>query len=510
MSLRGLKIVTGKEMAKTESLAFKEGCDEKEFMLNAGLKVAKGVEQFLSKNKGTKHVFLLAGKGNNAGDGYVALKYLLEKGISVRAFQLFDFDDCSKLCSFHGKEFMKMGGNIQFLDSVYDLIFEKEGVILDGVLGTGFSGELKSPIFEVVEKANASKLPILSIDCPSGLDTNTGKVESIAMKAKQTFFLGLPKIGFFISDGYNYVGELRHGDFGLPQKFIEKAEGVAYLIDDKKLKDTLPEVKRVRHKYQAGYVIGIAGSKGMGGAAKLSSLAALRSGAGMVRLFYPEDAEEEMENAPMELIREKRDRNKVLEAQEKAKAFFIGPGLGRSDDTASFLKEILPKINKPCVLDADALFFLSEHLDIQLPEKCIITPHIQEMMRLLKIQDADPFTFHRHVQEFSEKHQLITVLKGAPNFIFCPGDLPLVMYRGDPGMATAGTGDVLTGIIAALLAQGLDSYHAAILGSFLHALAGEKSARTKTSYSLIASDLLLSLPSAFKAILQGLPSLEII
>ncbi len=481
------KIVTGKEMARVESLAYQDGYKEEEFMEKAGFQVFEAVKKFCIKK-----VWVLCGKGNNAGDGFVVAKYLLENNFSVVVLQLFDFDACSKLCALHGKDFVEKGGKI--VHSLEDVLFEKESIIVDALLGTGFSGILKDPFFKVIEKANASNLPIVSIDCPSGLDTNTGIVQTISIKATQTVFLGLAKIGFFVNDGYNFVGKLSYGDFGLPQKYSDQAQVFANLIDERRLKEMLPQVPRKRHKYQAGYVLSVAGSKGMEGAAFLSSFAALRSGAGIVRLFYPEGIEEE---APLELICETRTLSRVLEEQKKAKAFLIGPGLGRSEETTCFLKELFPQIEIPCVIDADALFFLSTHLD-KIPQKSILTPHVGEMMRLLNIQDKDPFSFHQKVQEFAEKYHVTILLKGAPNFIFHPQNPPLVIPKGDPGMATAGAGDVLTGVIAAFLAEGLEPERAAILGCYLHGLAGEIAADEKTSYSLIASDVIEHLPLAFK------------
>ena len=308
----------------------------------------------------------------------------------------------------------------------------------------------------------------------------------------------MPKIGFFIGKGWDHIGELIYADFGLPKTVIAEAQAEAYLIDEEMLSTFLPPIKRSRHKYEAGYVLSIAGSFGMTGAAILSSFAALCSGAGIVRLFYPQGLEGTMVKAPLELLTESWnfDLKRVLEEAHRAKSFLIGPGLGRTPEVQKMLANLLSQITLPCVLDADALYFLSENPQQKLPEATIFTPHHKEMERLLHTEVS--FTA---CQCFVNEKKVTLVLKGAPTVIFHPQRKPLIIPRGDPGMATAGTGDVLTGILASLLAQGLDTYKAAALGVYLHALAGEIAALEKTSYCLIASDLSSTFPTPSLSVL---------
>jgi len=499
-SLAGLKVVTAKEMARVEALAYQAGYKEIDFMKAAGEKVGMIVERYLSKHKKSS-VTLLIGKGNNGGDGFVAGLYLLEKGFSVTAYHLFGLDESSPLCKLFGEIYLKTGAPLHYAKSAADISFEQETVIIDALLGTGFKGELKSPLLELVQKANVSKNPLFSIDIPSGLDAGSGIVKNSAVKALETVFLGLPKMGFFINDGFNHVGKLGYGDFGLPQEFSSQAEFYGNLIDESKIAEVMPEVKRTRHKYEAGYVLGFGGSKGMTGALKLSGLGALRTGAGIVKLFYPPDAE--MENSHSELICNPWNYENLEEEKKRARALFVGPGMGRSERTFEFLKKELPQIDKPCVIDADGLFFLSKFPQTELPKETIITPHMQEMARLIPDAPKEPLLFHRSVMEYAKRKNVTVVLKGAPTFVFSPGVLPLIIPRGDPGMATAGTGDVLTGMIAALLSGGLSTYHAAIVGVYIHALAGEKASRAKTSYGVIASDLIEKIPSVLKQIIKS-------
>jgi len=393
-SLYGIKVVSGKEMARIEKEAIQKGADERAFMQKAGEGVFKRVLHFLQKNPHTKTVTLLVGKGNNGGDAYVSGLYLLEKNIPVQAYHVAEFSESSNLCQENGKKFLEKGGKITFLENMKDLVFEKNTLIVDGLLGTGFKGDLKEDLLHIIEKIDQSALQVFSIDIPSGLDGSTGKVSTSAISAYETIFLGLAKIGFFIEDGYNHIGKLSRVNFGLSEEYIFQAKEEAYLIDEEFLQKVLPPLKRVRHKYQAGYVLGASGSKGMMGAVKLGGLAALRSGCGIVRLFYPEDAEEDMENAPLELISEKWDEKRFLEELKRAKAVFVGPGMGKSLEKEKVFRFVISHVDKPLVIDADGLYFLSKNLNLKLPKYTIITPHHQEMQRLLgeeKIKDIRLF-----------------------------------------------------------------------------------------------------------------------
>ncbi|HEY5260267.1 MAG TPA: NAD(P)H-hydrate dehydratase, partial [Rhabdochlamydiaceae bacterium] len=335
---------------------------------------------------------------------------------------------------------------------------------------------------------NKSDLPILALDIPSGLNGTTGEVESVAIDAVGTIFLGLPKIGFFLEKGWDHVGDLAGVDFGLPEKFMEEVKEEALLLDPTSLH--LPPMNRSRYKYQAGYVLGIAGSPQMPGAAALAAAGVLRSGAGIVRLFSMPDTPTDQLLA--EVIHEEYDLKRIKEESKRAAAYFVGPGLGRTAATEKLLKQLLASLRLPTVLDADALYFLAKNPSTKLPKQSILTPHHGEMEKLLKKKPT-----LKTCQAYVEKHKATLVLKGAPSIVFHPGKKPLVIAHGDPGMATAGSGDVLTGILAGLLAQKMTPDEAAALGVYLHARAGEIAGLNLTSYCMIASDILKYLPQAF-------------
>lgn len=374
-------------------------------------------------------------------------------------------------------------------------------LILDGLFGTGFKGFVASPYDQIIRDANHSEAALLAIDIPSGLDGTTGEVQGTAIRATETVFLGLPKLGFFLREGWNHVGTLYPIDFGLPSSIVHETISDMDLIQPEYIKNQLPPIVRNRYKYQRGYVVGLAGSLTMPGAPLLACLAAYRGGCGMVRLLYPKEMESQLSNSTYELIKQPyhcNDPNEVITALEKGNALFIGPGLGRTNEVEQLLADVIPKLTKPTVLDADALYFLSQN-QCQLPKQCILTPHLGEMQRLLGL--TGPLVVDQTLidlcRDYSDKHEVTLVLKGAPTFIFQPGTSIRVSPSGDPGMATAGSGDVLTGLIASLLAQGMGCSDAAAAGVYLHGVAGEIAALKYTSRSVIASDLIHNLPEAY-------------
>lgn len=493
-----MKVVTSKEMARLEKLAFDRGESGEAFMERVGLEIASMIPQFYSS---THPMILLCGRGNNAGDAYVAGRFLLQRGYNVEALQLFPLESCSELCKKNAKAFQECGGEIVF----HNYKFPKNGVLLDGILGTGFKGKLEEHLADAIERANSSGNPIFAIDIPSGLDGNTGEVQNVAIKAEATFFLGVAKTGFFLEDGPRYTGRLYPISFGMENDIAQLGLASFWMLDENEVVQFLPKMVRTQHKYQKGYVVGLTGSHGMPGAAILSSEAAMRGGAGIVRILVPSGMENETANLPPELLRyfyQNNEWKKLTTFMNEATSAYLGPGIGRESTTKKLVKELLTAIQKPCVIDADALNIIAEDHSIRIPKGAILTPHHGEMARLLQSPREDKLTdaLIAKCQEFSEKHEAILVLKGMPTLIFSPGTTPYLSAKGDPGMATAGCGDVLTGIIAAFLSQKLSPLHAASIGVVLHGIAGEIASAKATSYSLIARDIIEAIPGAFKSI----------
>ena len=496
-----MKIVTPEQMNDLEQQAYRGGASEQDFMEEAGSGVGLVVHEYAERFGLEHQVVLLCGKGNNAGDAYVAGIHLIHLDYHVHAYQLFPLKECSKLCQDNAARFLNEGGLLTEIGYDEEIPFPLDGIIIDGIFGTGFHGKVEEPIAACIQAANEAGLPIISVDIPSGLNGETGSIEGAVIRAAETAFLGLPKLGFFLNQGWNAVGTLRFVDFGLGEDYIEELVAPLEMLDDFLMLPFLPPIKRNRHKYEAGYVIGVAGSEAMPGAALLSSMAALKGGAGIVRLMYPQGMETQLAASPYEVIKTPFNPLKpdeILNHMKKASSAFIGPGLGKQPSIKNLLAKILPKIEIPCVLDADALNIFAEH-KMSLPERTVMTPHLGEMHRLLHLEEHHPLDLHflELCQRYAESQNVTLVLKGAPTFIFQLNQPIYVSPVGDPGLATAGSGDVLTGLIAALLAQGLAPHQAACLGVYIHGVAGEQAGLELTSYCIVASDLFDFFPTAF-------------
>ena len=503
-----MKVVAAKEMGRIEALAYEAGALETTFMAAAGKGVAEHAHKFVAENRVEWSVLLLCGKGNNAGDAYVAGCELIHRGYQVRALQLGALEQASPLCQENAALFAAKGGECVAVATPEQLTFFSEGIILDGIFGTGFHGSVSGLFAAAITKANATGLPILAIDIPSGVDGNTGAVVSLAIQASVTVYLGMPKTGLFIGEGWSYVGAPRFVDFGLDASFIQQAKADLLLLQHRQAALLLPKLARSRHKYQAGYVVGLAGSLQMPGAAILSGLAALRGGAGIVRMLY--SALTPRPPFPAEVLAQPYSSSEdVLKAMNQAAAVFIGPGLGSTKEAFSLLERVLRTLQKPCVIDADGLNLLAQSCGWALPEHTILTPHIGEMRRLLHLEKEETpkgMDWLTACQLYACSRRVTLVVKGSPSYIFDPSgkDPATVVARGDPGMATAGCGDVLTGLLAALLAQGMHPTEAACLGVYLHALAGEAAGAARTSYSMVASDVTEHLTEAFGQLMRCL------
>jgi ADP-dependent NAD(P)H-hydrate dehydratase / NAD(P)H-hydrate epimerase len=472
-----MKVVTPLEMQKIESASIANGYSAAHFMDKAAIGIVAVVESFIDKNFLPKQVLLLAGNGHNGGDAYTVGSLLLTRGFSVEAFSPTSITKNAPLCLERFQQFIQDGGKL-----VSTLENYKTSVIVDGLLGTGFQGEVAPEFVSAIAWANDTRVPILSIDIPSGLCGFTGVVSPIAIRATITMFLALPKVGFFIGQGPDYIGHLVPIDFGLPSSFIDGAIGNACLIEQKDVE--LPPIVRSRHKYQAGYVLGLAGSFSMQGAAVLSTAAALRSGSGIVRLFSDVAI-----NLLPEIIYQKYDIVTFEQEAKRACAYFVGPGLGKDTAAHSQVESFLSKSS--VVFDADALYFLAKNPQWKIPPNSILTPHKGELIFLLgKEPDLES------VQIYADLQQVTVIWKGFPTIIFHPQELPSIVMGGDGGMATAGSGDVLTGMVASFLAQRLSAKKAAIAAVYFHALAGSLAAKELSSYCLIASSILDYLPQA--------------
>ena len=393
------KIVTIAEMRKIEEKAIAAGTTQETLMDKAGEKIAHFITSFIEKNKLPKKAFLLAGKGNNGGDGYTAANLLLKQGFAIQAYQVLE-PESSSLCHKKRAEFLSLSGKM-----TEEL--PKDGVIIDAIFGIGFEGKVSGKTAEIIEKVNCLKVIRIAIDTPSGLNANTGEAQGPVIFAHHTLTIEFPKVGFFIHDGYNHIGKLHFLPIGLSADHI--ATELQYL-EEKDVFPLLPKIKRNRHKYERGHVVGLAGSHGMAGAAMMASFAAMKAGAGIVHLLVPENLLQEVAGAPWEIVRvpfQENDLSKVREWMLRAKACFIGPGLGITKSAEHLLKSLWEDFKHKSILDADCLHYLAKSQKTFGPlPGSILTPHLGEMKRLLgdvKTECTSP-TFLRSCQHFVEEN----------------------------------------------------------------------------------------------------------
>jgi NAD(P)H-hydrate epimerase len=498
-----VKVVTPRQMADAEKQAYQAGYSEEAFMEQAGAGIAETTDGLISQLHLDHQVLLLCGKGNNGGDAYVAGRYLLELGYKVAALQVSSENELSPLCKLNRTRFLDHYG--VELKTLSEETIQPFDLIIDGLFGTGFRGKIEAPYDQIIAFVNQSKIPIVAVDIPSGLNGESGQVEGEAIKAYLTVYLGGAKWGFFLNQGWNTVGVLQQVDFGLPEHLLESQ---TELLQINELSTLLPHPQRTRHKYQRGYVVGLSGSPTMPGASLLSSLAALRGGAGIVRLLHPAGMEALLSNSPYELIKspyQPHEKEAVIDQLNAAGAVYLGPGIGTTDEMKELIRSVLPRIQVKCVLDADALNIVAQTKEVVFPKECVITPHHGEMGRLLGSKGPQELTkqFIDDVQAYSTQRQVIVVLKGAPTLLFHPNGEVRISPYGNAGMATAGSGDVLTGVIAALASQGLPVWEAAQIGVVLHGLAGDIASVEFSEDCLIASDIIHALPEAFQTLRRG-------
>ena len=518
-----MQILLAEEMRALDRAAEEEiGIPGLVLMENAGRAVADAAEKLL----GTcchKKVLIFAGKGNNGGDGSGAGRWLHNRGSEVTLVLACTAEELSGSAADELQYYIACGATVlEVTDADDNLRFAEienlalhADLLIDALLGTGFSGKMR-PLFirlcgcinRVKEKNLACK--VLAVDIPTGVNADTGEADGSAVQADVTVTMALPKLGLYLYPGAELAGTVQVADIGMPSSLLKEAEGNRTLITKELVKTMLPDRPKNAHKGNAGRVTVAAGSYGYVGAAALSSFAAVKGGAGLVTLLTPENTREVLAIKLTEVMVKglpvSEDRlvteealEVVSEALDKADVLAIGPGFGLSEETGSLIREILVTTAVPCVIDADAITALKDHTELlshMLAEK-VLTPHPGEMARITGIRISEIEKNRVEVARlYAEKWQAVIVLKGVPTVIALPDGTVYLNTTGTPAMATGGSGDVLTGLIAALIGQGLTVADAAVAGVYLHGLAGELAA--KGSIGIAATELLQMLPEARK------------
>lgn len=426
---------------------------------------------------------VLAGRGNNAGDGYLVAALAQRAGWRVKILAVGAADALAGDAALARDEAIAAGIAIQPWSECAAL----EGVVVDALLGTGLSGAVREPYAQVIRLLNASGLPVLAIDIPSGLCADTGRVLGVAVRADLTMtFIGL-KLGLFTADAPNQVGELMFDDLQADPVLVAATPRVAERMAVGSLQRLAPRL-HTAHKGMFGHLLVVGGDRGLGGASLLSAESALRGGAGLVSLATrPEHVPASLARLPEVMCAGVSSANQLLGLAEKADVLVVGPGLGQAAWGCSLLSAVAG-LAVPQVWDADALNLLASE-QVRLPAGCVITPHPGEAARLLAIPTAEVQADRpRAALGLARKFNAVVLLKGAGSLVAAADGRLALCDRGHPVMAGAGLGDVLAGLIGALMAQGMDGFAATSLAVWLHAGAGESLARQ--GRGLAASDLI--------------------
>jgi NAD(P)H-hydrate epimerase len=519
-----MKAVTPQQMQEIDARAMKKHrIPGLVLMENAGKAVAQAAAEMagaaLPGDKAT--VCLVCGPGNNGGDGLAAARHLSDQGFAAEVFLLGAAAKLKGDVRTQAAKLKASGIRIQEMASPKGLnalkrALENSCLAVDAIFGTGFKGAPDKFCSQVIEMLNQSGLPILSVDIPSGVEGRTGACSGAGIRAAATVTMGLVKTGLLFYPGKALAGKVSLADIGLPQAAIDEAKEAVEVAEECLVKALLPRRAPDAHKGSCGTVLVLSGSIGMTGAAALTALSALKAGAGMVYLGIPESLNDIMESKLTEVITkplpETRTRtlsvagfDKIRNLMAKADVLAIGPGLSAHPETAELVGLVLSQATMPGVIDADALNAAAAKPETlyDIKTSLILTPHYGEMSRLLRrdisIVKSDPMAA---VQEAAQKFCQTVVLKGAPSVIAQPKGPLWINATGNAGMATAGSGDVLAGILAGLLAQGLKTWEAARLGVYLHGLAGDLAAEDKTQYAMLAGDILENIPRAFSRLLE--------
>ncbi|MGB9627278.1 MAG: NAD(P)H-hydrate dehydratase [Thermodesulfobacteriota bacterium] len=486
-------------------------------MENAGRGAAEVISKTFPDIQHRK-VAVISGKGNNGGDGFVIARHLMNQGATVKVFLLTDPRALRGDAEINYQILYRMKGDLLPVPSSKDYQkikkeLEKFDLLVDGIFGTGLDAEVTGYYREVIDHLNTLQKPIVAIDIPSGLNANTGKPFGTAIRATLTITFGLPKIGLLISPGLDYVGEVKVIDIGIPKRLIDEEKIQTYLLEGDEIRSWASTRRRPEtHKGDYGHLLVLAGSVGKTGAAAMACEAALRMGAGLVTLAIPKSLNPIMEMKLTEVMTEPlpetqkqtlslRAYSSILRLCENKSAVVIGPGIGTFKETQALILKLVRSLEIPMIIDADGITALSTQPKIfpLTNRNLVLTPHPGEMARLIrstpKEVQGDRIGVSRN---FAQSNHLYLVLKGHRSLIATPkGDI-FINPSGNPGMASGGTGDVLTGMIGGLVCQGLDILTSLKIAVYLHGLAGDEVAREIGEKSLVATDLLRKIPTLLK------------
>jgi ADP-dependent NAD(P)H-hydrate dehydratase / NAD(P)H-hydrate epimerase len=517
-----MKIVTAAQMQSLDRRAIAEAhIPGLTLMERAGTGLVTAMEQTYG-SLANKRVTILCGKGNNGGDGFVVARLLRRKRARPSVFLLAHPKDLQDDARRMYRRFVAATGaaSVQANPNVDQIRrqLQSADLAVDALFGTGLSSPISGmykAVIDLLNEISAEKeYPVVAVDLPSGIHADTGGVLGSAVRASLTVTLGLPKRGLYLGSGIDHAGQVTIWDIGIPRAYTDALESSISLMVPEDIRRLIPRRLPSAHKGTYGHAGIIAGSIGKSGAAAMAATAALRVGTGLVTVATPSSVNRVLEAKLLEAMTipmpETEARTLASSGLEQLVSFAntrsavaIGPGLTTHPDTTILIHALLRRMEKPFVVDADGLNAVSEKtLVLDTCKTCpILTPHPGEMARLDKttVQSVNGDRIGTATR-FAEKHGVILVLKGARTIVARPDGHMAICPTGNSGMATAGTGDALTGIIVGLLAQQLNPWDAACVGTYLHGLAGDLAASEFGQAGMLAGDLIARIPFALKQI----------
>lgn len=491
-------LVNGTEMKQYDAFTIQKiGIPSMVLMERAALSV---MEELKNQEFSLKKVLVVCGAGNNGGDGLAIARMLLLKGLCVEVV----FAGEEEKATNEVKIQLQILRNYGFI--IENNIKGREyTTIIDSLFGIGISRDIKGIYAHVIEKINDLSGRVLSVDIPSGISADTGKIMGVAVKADTTVSFAYKKLGTSLYPGAEFSGNVIVKDIGISERGFQGSPPFVYTYDSSDLIE-MPKRSNYSNKGTYGKVLMIAGTYNMGGAAYLSGKSAYVTGAGLIRIYTPSENREILQTLLPEAVLTTYDKDNVNmeeleEAVKWADVVGIGPGLGTGEASAEILKKVVAFSKVPMVIDADGINIIAKNKELikNHGQPIIMTPHLGEMSRLIRKEIsyiADHIMEETH--KFAKENGVICVLKDTRTAVSDGSESIYINESGNNGMSTGGSGDVLTGIITALLAQGLKEIKAASLGVYIHGLAGDCAARKKGYYSLMASDIINGITDVLK------------
>jgi hydroxyethylthiazole kinase-like uncharacterized protein yjeF len=517
-----MKVVTPRQMVFIDKTAIeKYGIPGVVLMENAAAAVTDEAVKMLGEPRG-KNVLIVAGKGNNGGDGFAVARHLFNRGAEVSVYVIPSMKEAAGDALTNLKIILNLGIKTYEIPENGDTDHFKKltahsDLVVDALFGTGLKGPVTGIAADIIAIINSIAKKVLSVDIPSGVDGETGACEGEAINADCTVTFCLPKIGLLIPPGCEKAGRLRVADISIPESAVNEAGISVETIEKDSVRQLLPARKKQSHKGDYGKALIISGSVGMTGSGCLAASAALKSGAGLVYLSVPSSlAAIYGSSVPEPVLLPMEDNGSGYMAENATDILddilsgkdiiAAGPGLSTRTGSRKLIRKLLETAEQPLVLDADALNIIAEDKSIlrSIRNMAAVTPHPGEMARLAGVS-AEQVQKNRLsvARQFAAEWNVVTVLKGYRTLVACPDGTVYINMSGNPGMATAGSGDVLTGVIAGLAGQGMKLSQAAVAGVYLHGLAGDKAAEDLGEYGLTATDILNRIPWAIKHVMDA-------